>query len=319
MPLYRVGDVWYVDLPSSRGRVRRSAKTTDKAQAKVFHDQLKEQLWKQDQLGEEPPITWGAAIQKWMSMKPRSLPERYMLRALSVAPGAQLPLPSGKVESCLSGMAPGTFNRHLNLISAVHRCSGSSAPSVKRKPNPQGRTRWLTKEEWERLQKALAKESPLLEQAARFTLATGLRENNVLELEWSQVDLGRRVAWIYADQAKGGDNIGVPLNDDAIAVLRERKGIHKRWVFGNPDYPLTKASNRAWYSALKASKLKGTGVVWHTLRHSWASWHVMNGTRLEELMRLGGWKSYQMVLRYAHLAPEHLAEAASRVRPVSRK
>lgn len=39
----------------------------------------------------------------------------------------------------------------------------------------------------------------------------------------------------------------------------------------------------------------------------------MHGTSLQELMELGGWKSYEMVLRYAHLAPEHLADAASRI------
>ncbi len=39
----------------------------------------------------------------------------------------------------------------------------------------------------------------------------------------------------------------------------------------------------------------------------------MNGTSLQELMELGGWESYEMVLRYAHLAPEHLANAASRI------
>ena len=39
----------------------------------------------------------------------------------------------------------------------------------------------------------------------------------------------------------------------------------------------------------------------------------MSGTSLQELMELGGWKSYEMVLRYAHLAPEHLADAASRI------
>jgi len=46
---------------------------------------------------------------------------------------------------------------------------------------------------------------------------------------------------------------------------------------------------------------------------TWASWHVMSGTSLQELMEHGCWKSYEMVLRYAHLAPEHLADAASRI------
>jgi hypothetical protein len=39
----------------------------------------------------------------------------------------------------------------------------------------------------------------------------------------------------------------------------------------------------------------------------------MSGTHLQELMELGGWKSFEMVLRYAHLAPEHLASAAKRI------
>ena len=49
------------------------------------------------------------------------------------------------------------------------------------------------------------------------------------------------------------------------------------------------------------------------LRHTWASWHVQSGTSLPELMELGGWKSYEMVLRYAHLAPEKLSFVAGRI------
>ncbi|MFK7958743.1 MAG: tyrosine-type recombinase/integrase [Lysobacterales bacterium] len=46
---------------------------------------------------------------------------------------------------------------------------------------------------------------------------------------------------------------------------------------------------------------------WYDLRHTWASWHVMEGTPLEVLQRLGGWRSFDMVLLYAHLAPGHIA------------
>jgi integrase len=180
---------------------------------------------------------------------------------------------------------------------------------------PPGRTRWLTKEEWAHLHTTLQSQSPLLAAAAEFTLATGLRENNVLELEWGQIDLRRRVAWLHGDQMKAKKPLGVPLNDAALAVLEARRGIHKRWVFGNPDYPLTKASNRAWYAAVRKAKLKG--FRWHDLRHTWASWAVMSGVRLEEVQRLGGWATAQMVQRYAHLSTEHLAEAAAKIRPVS--
>jgi hypothetical protein len=40
---------------------------------------------------------------------------------------------------------------------------------------------------------------------------------------------------------------------------------------------------------------------------------VQSGTSLAELMELGGWKSYEMVLRYAHLAPDKLSSVASRI------
>ena len=40
---------------------------------------------------------------------------------------------------------------------------------------------------------------------------------------------------------------------------------------------------------------------------------MQSGTSLPELMELGGWKSYEMVLRYAHLAPEKLSFVAGRI------
>jgi hypothetical protein len=47
----------------------------------------------------------------------------------------------------------------------------------------------------------------------------------------------------------------------------------------------------------------------HDLRHTWASWHVQSGTSLAELMELGGWKSYEMVLRYAQDTKHHMIVA----------
>ncbi|MFY2736269.1 tyrosine-type recombinase/integrase [Pseudocitrobacter faecalis] len=44
----------------------------------------------------------------------------------------------------------------------------------------------------------------------------------------------------------------------------------------------------------------------HDLRHTWASWHVLNGTPLMTLNELGGWETLKMVEKYAHLSAEHL-------------
>lgn len=317
MSIYRRGRIWWIELSTERGRIRESAGTTDKKEAQEYHEKVKGQIWRQEKLGEAPPVTWGEAVKKWLSVKPRGLPDRYRLRNLSIKPSETLPLPSSRIAECLEGLSAGSHNRVLALIVAIHNASSVTPSSVSRRPQPAGRTRWLTKEEWERLLKAL--ESQPLRDCAEFSIATGVRENNALELRWDQIDLSRCVAWFYADQMKGKAPHGIPLNDDAMAILRKRRGCHKVYVFPNPDTgkPYYKASNRIWYAALRKSKLKGTGVVWHTLRHTWASWFVMNGGTLQELMALGGWKSYSMVLRYAHLAPEHLATAAARVKPIS--
>lgn len=314
MSLYRVGEIWYIDLPTDKGRIRRSAGTSDKKEAQEYHDGLKEQLWREQRLGERF-VTWGEAETKWLAIKERGMPDRYRLRSLAIPGETRMPLSATQTEELLASYSGATFNRTLALVIAVHGVVGVEPPKVLKRTSSPGRTRWLQMEEWKRLKKELEKQSPLLAQAAEFTLNTGLRENNVLNLEWSQVDLRRRVAWIHGDQTKAGQPIGVPLNDGAMAVLRARIGIDNALVFGNPDYRLYKASNRAWYTALRSAGL--VGFRWHDLRHTWASWAVMNGVSLMELKELGGWKTLQMVARYAHLATEHLAGAAAKVKPVS--
>jgi len=173
---------------------------------------------------------------------------------------------------------------------------------------PGSRIRWLSTDDAEQLFQALP---PHLEAMARFSIATGLRESNVTKLEWSQVDLSRRVAWIHADQSKSGKAIGIPLNNEAVVVLRQQLGKHSLRVFTYRGKPVLKANTKAWRQALVR-----TGIVdfrWHDLRHTWASWHVQNGTPLHILQELGGWSDVRMVQRYVHLAPEHLASYAGNI------
>ena len=172
-----------------------------------------------------------------------------------------------------------------------------------------GRIRFLSPEEAQRL---LA-ELPLhLRDMAQFALATGLRQRNVSFLRWEQVDMARRVAWIHPDEAKAGRAIGVPLNESAVAVLRRRLGHDNAHVFTYEGKPVARCSTKAWKAALARAGIERT-FRWHDLRHTWASWHVQSGTPLQELMELGSWASYEMVLRYAHLAADHLRGAACRI------
>ena len=119
------------------------------------------------------------------------------------------------------------------------------------------------------------------------------------------------MAWIHADQAKAGNAIGVPLNNEAIVLLREQAGKHERFVFTYKGKPVLKCNTKAWRAALARAGI--SDFRWHDLRHTWASWHVQSGTPLHVLQELGGWSDVRMVLRYAHLAPEHLAKYADRL------
>ena len=81
---------------------------------------------------------------------------------------------------------------------------------------------------------------------ARFSLSTGLREANVTGLQWNQVDLQRKVAWIHPDQAKARKAIGIPLNEDAVAVIRQNIGNHDTHIFTRNGKPVKKAGSTAW-------------------------------------------------------------------------
>ena len=150
---------------------------------------------------------------------------------------------------------------------------------------------------------------------AIFSLATGLRAANVTGLEWSQVDEERKLCWVHPDQAKARKAIAVPLNAEALAIVRKQTGIHPTHVFSFRGKPIVQVSTKAWYGALKRVGIQN--FRWHDLRHTWASWHVQQGTPLFVLQELGGWESAEMVRRYAHLAANHLAPFADRLSALS--
>lgn len=207
-------------------------------------------------------------------------------------------------------LQPATTNRYAATLSAVlnyahERGWMTNVPRIRKLNEDSKRIRFLTQVEARRL---LAQLPDHLRPMVEFSLATGLRQANVTHLRWEQVDLKRQIAWIYADQAKGRSTIAIPLSETAMTVLRRQRKKHKEWVFPYRGGPVLQPANTAWLDALKRSKI--LGFRWHDLRHTWASWHVQNGTPLPVLMELGGWKDLKMVLRYAHLAPGHVAPYA---------
>jgi len=203
-----------------------------------------------------------------------------------------------------------TANRYLSVVQSILYLNKIQT-KLSTFPERKKRIRWITENEAQKLLFELHKNADHLANMAEFTLATGLRETNCRLLKWSQLDMARKTAWFYGDEMKGKRDLGIPLNDDAIRVLKRCLGNHDEYVFTYKSKPVGKCSTKAWYKAKDRADIKS--FKWHDLRHTWASWHVQRGTSLPKLMELGGWKDYDMVLRYAHLSVEHLKEDAERV------
>jgi integrase len=325
MSLRKRGGIWWVDVVAPNGeRVRRTTGTASKALAQEFHDRLKSELWRIAKLGERPRRTWNEAVVRWLKEKSHKATANADVNTLrwldpflggkDLSTVTRATLDKITDEKLARGCSNATVNRMLALVRAILRkCVGEwewleRAPQVRMLRVPTRRIRFLTHEEAQRL---LAELPEHLGDMAAFSLATGLRAANVTGLQWKQVDLTRQLAWIHPDQAKARKAIAVPLNTEAMALVRKQVGKHLTHVFSFRGKPIKQVSTKAWYQALERAGIED--FRWHDLRHCWASWHVQNGTPLFALQELGGWESPEMVRRYAHLSAGHLAPYAERL------
>lgn len=326
MSLFKRGGVWWVRFTAPNGQqVRRSAQTANRRAAQEFEDQLRAEFWRVVKLGEKPRYKWQHAVERWLlekeGMKITLRDDKRFFRYLhDYLYDVYLDeinrdlIERIKQARLKTGVTHGTVNRFLSVLRAVlNRAEREwewieKAPYVRLLPEPKKRIRWLTREEVEHLLRELPEH---LAQMVRFTLATGLRASNVAQLMWSQVDIARACAWIHPDQAKARKAIPVPLNSSAIAVLNERQGVDAVYVFTYKGNPVKQLNTKAWRNALKRAGI--SNFRWHDLRHTWASWHIQQGTPLHVLQELGGWASAEMVQRYAHLSADHLKQYAEQL------
>jgi integrase len=333
MTLYKRKDSpnWWVKFAPIKDDVRpvfESTGTTRKRDAQKYHDMLQAERWEQDKLGARPRYTWDEAAAKFLaetSYKRTHEWDKSMLRWFH--PGWFHPFLGGKELVDINravldqvrairgkGSSTATVNRYMALVRTILRKACNEWEWLDRVPkvgmfrDQEGRIRSLTREEFTRLLDELPEH---LADMARFSVATGLRQANVTRLQWKQISLERRHLWVSGAEHKNGRPHSVPLNQAAIDVLEKRHGDHLTHVFTYEGKPIVQVNTKAWRNALQRAGI--FDFRWHDLRHTFATWHREAGTPTHELQRLGGWKTQSMVERYAHVAPEGLQFAASRL------
>lgn len=328
MSLYKRKDssIWWVRFTHKGKRVQQSSGTSERIKAEEYEAKLKSSLWEQERLGAKPIYKWNDAVVRYLGEtkhKASQVSDIYHLRWLDqYLSGIELQAIKRDLLDKISaakqaeGVENSTVNRMQEVVRAILRKACNEwewldrVPVVRMLPEPTKRVRWITRNDADRL---IAELPPHLADMVRFSLETGLRRSNVTGLQWSQVDLVRRTAWIHPDQAKARKAIPVPLSNVAVLVLLKQIGKHQANVFTFNGSPVHQVNTKAWHKALKRAGIEN--FRWHDLRHTWASWHIQEGTPQHVLQELGGWSTPEMVQKYAHLSSEHLAQWVDR-RPV---
>jgi integrase len=204
----------------------------------------------------------------------------------------------------------GKMLRYANEIELI-----DVVPRIKLLKVPPQKFDFLTFEELSRLLDAV-KSDP-----ARFALLTtasdaGLRQGELIALEWGDVDLVaraltvRRSSWPgIVGAPKSGRDRKLPLTARLRAALKAHRHLRSELVFCHEDgSPFTQSAIEAAlrYTSKRAG-LRSIGS--HVLRHSFCSHLAMRGAAPKAIQELAGHSTLSMTLRYMHLVPSALREA----------
>jgi len=181
------------------------------------------------------------------------------------------------------------------------------------------RLRYLRRTEADDLLVWLAENDPLMHDAVTMSLFTGMRRGEVEEVRCGHVDLGAMIVNIV-DPKSGVTRETVSIPDNIVPMLKARmegRG-HGERLFPSPvTGGKTHSMSPRFAKAVKAVKLNDGvedaryDVTFHTLRHTYVSWLVMAGVDLRTVQEMARHRSFEMTLRYAHLAPRAQRNAAN--------
>ena len=156
----------------------------------------------------------------------------------------------------------------------------------------------------------------------------GLREQENLQLQWEDVDFKR--ALLFIRRSKNGEPRQIPMHKKTWWVLARQWIKQKKPTSGNvwlnnkrKPYTDTRKTGcggspirKAHILALQRLK-RDYGINLkmrcHDWRHDFASRMVMAGVDLITLQRIGGWKSLDMVKRYATMSQKHESDAINKI------
>jgi len=143
-----------------------------------------------------------------------------------------------------------------------------------------------------------------------LSLKTGMRKGEVFDLSWSDIDFQQKMITVRGENSKSSQTRHIPLSPIALTALKDWKKQSPEkteYIFPSKEGGRLNDVKKSWASLLETGQIKN--FRWHDMRHDFASKLVMKGVPLNTVRELCGHADLNTTLRYAHLAPDHKADA----------
>lgn len=237
-----------------------------------------------------------------------------------------------KKEMAASGRAPRTIEYALTTLGQVFRHAERlgyfhgdiPTTQVKRPKYDNKRVRFLSHDEAHVLLETLKGRSQQMYEMSLLALHCGLRAGEVFSLTWKDVDLEHGLITLLDTKSGKTRTVSMTADVQSFFMIKEQGG-KGDLVFPSRDGEKIPKVSKTFSRAVDEVGLndgiddRRQRVTFHTLRHTFASWLVMNGISLYDVKKLLGHATLTMTERYAHLAPDRNKKAAQTMEAVFQK
>ena len=211
-----------------------------------------------------------------------------------------------------NGRTCATVNRYLaalkrayNIMIADELIDFNPTNKVKKLDEDNHRYRYLSKTEWQQLQKFLPKDKVNI---VTFALCTGFRKENVLKSRWEHVDFNLRTIELLKQNTKGKKVVKCPMVDKVYDLLQSLNPKDEGYIFLNPKTgkPYT-TIRKSFNTALKKANIKD--FHFHDLRRTTGTWLLTNGVDIRTIQNILAHSDVSTTQRYLSLTPEQNQKA----------
>lgn len=307
----RPSGYWHIRGTVQRQRIDQSSRTRIRAEAEAIRAKLEADLFQRSVYGDKAVATFAEAATGYMMAGGE---RKFLAPILKRIGNTRLTEIDQRVVDSVAAefphLKPSTATRHIYtpiIAIMTYAADNRMAERIRiRKPKVRdARVDYLTPDEVETFLGLLPTH---LARLATFLVGCGPRIGEAIDLPWKDVspEAERAVFW----DTKTGHARGVYIQRRVRPLMLGRPESGEDCVFGTrtgSPWQDVRAINKAFSFHCERNGFRH--VHPHLLRHTYATWTYACTRDLTFLMQQGGWRTVQMVMRYAHAASDDLGRA----------